>query len=279
MLNKLKGQEIGKMTVIYSLLAAWLIISVFPFIWTILTSVKHPVDAFAMPPEWTFEPTFNSFRALWIDGQFISYLKNTIVITGGSVIISLAIGLPAGYAIARYSKSGSFILLLLALSFRAFPRTLFIIPFYHIARLTGLYDTRFLLIMVMVSINQPFTIWMLRSFFMSIPESLEEAAMIDGCTRLQAFIKVIIPIMGPGVITAGIFTFMLAYNEYFIPVVLTATKSSPLTVAIAQFGVDSIREWPIAAAGATSISLPVIILVLLAQKYIVEGLAAGAVKE
>jgi multiple sugar transport system permease protein len=278
-LKKIMKNHILKNTVVYGLLFLWFVVSVFPFIWTILTSIKDPVDAFAMPPKWSFEPTLNAYKQLWLEGEFVRYLKNTIFVTGGSVLISLVVGLPAGYAIARYSKSSSFLLLLLSLLFRALPRTLFILPFYHIATITGLYDTKFLLIMIMVAINQPFTIWMLRSFFMSIPESLEEAAMIDGCTRFQAFRRVIIPIMGPGVITAGIFTLLLAYNEYFIPVVLTANRAVTMPVAIAQFGVDSIKEWSISAAGATSIALPIVIIVIFAQKYIVEGMAAGSVKE
>jgi multiple sugar transport system permease protein len=244
-----------------------------------MTSIKHPVDAFSMPPVWLFEPTLNAYKALWIDGEFMHYFNNTMFISIGSVIIALIIGCPAGYALARYTNASSFYLLLAALVFRALPRTLFILPFYFIAQVTGLFDTRILLMLIMVSINQPFTIWMLRSFFMNIPKSIEEAAMIDGCTRFQAFRYVIVPIMGPGVITAGIFTFILAYSEYFIPVVLTATRAATMPVAIAQFGVDNVKEWAISAAGAVSIALPVIIIVIIAQKYIVEGLTAGAVKE
>jgi multiple sugar transport system permease protein len=266
-------------TFIYGLLLIWLVISIFPFLWAVITSIKYPVDAFAIPPVWVFKPTLSAYQTLWIDGEFFHYLYNTLVISIGSVAISLIIGCPAGYALARYSKNSSFYLLLVAIVFRALPRTLFILPFYYIAKITGLFDTKILLILIMVSINQPFTIWMLRSFFKNIPESLEEAAMVDGCTRSQAFMRVIFPIMGPGVITAGIFTFILAYSEYFIPVVLTATRSVTMPVAIAQFGVDAVKEWAISAAGAVSISLPVVLIVIFAQKYIVEGLTAGAVKE
>lgn len=274
-----KAKKVVASILIYGLLLFWFIFSVFPFFWALITSIKLPIDAFSMPPKWIFEPTFNAYKELWIQGDFFFYLQNTLIVTGGTVFLSLLIGTPAAYGLARYTSKGSFFLLLSALIFRALPHTLFILPFYFIARITGLFDTKILLVLVMVAINQPFTIWMLRSFFKSIPSSLEEAAMIDGCTRFQAFRYVIMPIMWPGVITAGIFTLLLAYNEYFIPVILSASRSVTMSVAIAQFGVDNVREWSLSAAGAVSISLPIVIIVLFLQKYIVQGLTAGAVKE
>lgn len=265
--------------IVYGLLFIWFMFSVFPFIWAFITSIKQPVQAFQMPPIWIFKPTLHAYQAIWVDGNFVHFFYNTVVISVSSVAIALIIGLPAGYALARYSNSSSFYLLMVALIFRALPRTLLIIPFYYIARVTGLFDTKILLILIMVSINQPFTIWMLRSFFKNIPEALEEAAMVDGCTRFQAFVRVILPIMGPGVITSAIFTLLLAYSEYFIPVILTATRATTLPVAIASYGVDSVKEWTISSAGAVSIAFPMILVVIFLQKYIVEGMTSGAVKE
>jgi len=126
--------------IVYALLLAWLIFSIFPFVWAFLTSIKQPVQAFAMPPVWVFEPTLNAYKDLWINGKFVHYLSNTLIISFSSVLISLVIGLPAAYALARYSKSSSFYLLLIALIFRALPRTLFILPFFYIARVTGLFE-------------------------------------------------------------------------------------------------------------------------------------------
>jgi multiple sugar transport system permease protein len=154
----------------------------------------------------------------------------------------------------------------------------FVLPYYYLARLTGLYDTKILLILIVVALNQPFSIWLLRSFFMDIPKELEESAMIDGCTYFQAFRRVIVPVMLPGVATSGIFTFYMAYNEFMFPVVLTAERAVTLPVAISQFGAENIKYWTISAAGALSIALPVLIMVLLAQKLIIRGLTAGAVK-
>jgi multiple sugar transport system permease protein len=132
--------------------------------------------------------------------------------------------------------------------------------------------------MVLVSVNQPFTIWMMRSFFMTIPAEIEEAAMVDGCSRLKAFLRAIVPVMWPGVITTSLFTFLLAYNEFLMPLILTATKATTLPVAISQFGAEDIRFWSLSAAGAVSITLPVVVLILIFQKRIVGGLVQGAVK-
>jgi multiple sugar transport system permease protein len=252
--------------------------SAFPFFWTLLTSIKQPVDAFATPPVWLFDPTLSHYASLWLERGFGWYFLNTAIITAGTLLISIPIGAVAGYALARYPGQLGFWLLILALVFRALPRTAILLPFYQISRSLGLYDTHALLIMVLVSINQPFTIWMMRSFFMTIPAEIEEAAMVDGCSRLQAFLRAIVPVMWPGVITTALFTFLLAYNEFLMPLILTATKATTLPVAISQFGAEDIRFWSLSAAGAISITLPVVVLILIFQKRIVGGLVQGAVK-
>lgn len=264
--------------IVLSLLMIWFVISIMPFLWTFLTSIKQPIDAFAQPVVWIFKPTLQAYKTLWIGGEFVNYFKNSMIISLSSVGIAVIFGSLGGYALARYTKIDSFIILFVALIFRALPRMVFILPYYYISRLTGLYDTKILLVLIMVSINQPFTIWMLRSFFMDIPESLEEAAMVDGCTRFQAFLRVIVPIMLPGVVTTSIFTLLLAYNEYMIPAVLTATKSITLPVAIAQFGAEDFKNWSVSAAGSISIALPIIIIVIFLQRYLIKGMTAGAVK-
>ncbi len=264
--------------VIAALLGCWMIAAVTPFIWTFLTSIKKTVDAFANPPVWFFEPTFQAYRQLWVDEGFTRYLMNSAIISLGTVFISISLGCLAGYGLSRYHGKAGFWILFMAFVFRALPRLTFLLPFYFIARVTGSFDTYTLLILVMVAINQPFTIWMLRSFFADIPDALEEAAMVDGCNRFQAFWYVIVPIMGPGIVTASIFSLLLAYNEYLIPLVLTATNAVPLPVAISQFGAEDIRYWSLSAAGGISIALPILLIVIFLQRYLVKGLTSGAVK-
>jgi multiple sugar transport system permease protein len=262
----------------YSVLFCWLLLAVTPFFWTFLTSIKQVVDAFSIPPVWTFTPTFEAYQSLWVEEGFVRYLINSVIVSVGTVTISISIGCLAGYALSRYNRPAGFWILFAAFVFRALPRMTFLLPFFFFARITGTFDTHILLILVLVAINQPFTIWMLRSFFQEIPESLEESAMIDGCTRFQAFWFVILPVMGPGVVTASIFSLLLAYNEYLIPLTLTATNAVPMPVAIAQFGAEDLRYWSISAAGAISIAAPIAILILFLQRYLIKGLTAGAVK-
>ncbi len=264
--------------VAWLLLAPWLAFAISPLALTFLTSVKQPVDAFAVPPVWVFAPSFEAYATLWLDEGFGRFLVNSAVVAAATVVISLTLGASAGYALARYKGVGGFTLLLIALLFRALPRTAFALPFYWIAQRTGLYDTRTVLVLVLVAINQPFTVWMFRGFFLEIPEEIDEAAMVDGCTRWGAFRRVILPLALPGAITAGLFTLLLAYNEFLMPVVLTATRATTLPVAISAFGTEDIRYWTVTAAGSVSIALPIIAVVLLCQRYFVRGLTAGAVK-
>lgn len=264
--------------VIYVVLFAWLLFNVMPFLWTISLSFKQVRDAFSIPPKIFFQPTTEAYRALVTEARFGTFLVNSIIVTIGTVGLSLTIGCLAGYALARYPGRIGFYILALALIFRSLPRISFLMPAFTFARLTGLYDTRILLILVLVAINQPFTIWMLRSFFADIPVEIEEAAMIDGCSRFRAFTSVIMPLMLPGVITTGIFALLLAYNEYLIPAILTTSKAATLPVAIASIGSDDPSYAVIRAAGSVTIALPIVAVVLLTQKYIVRGLTFGAVK-
>jgi LPXTG-motif cell wall-anchored protein len=210
--------------------------------------------------------------------EFYDFFLNSVVVTVGTVSISISIGCLAGYALARYTGFASVLLLFGALAFRALPRMAFILPYYYFAQVSGLYDTYFLLIATLVAINQPFTIWMLRGFFMEIPRELEEAAMIDGCNRLTAFIRVIIPIAWPGIITTALFSLLLAYNEFLLARLLTSTLWT-LPVGISRFtSGEDIRLLPLSNASAVSITIPIIFIIIFFQRHLIKGLAGGAVK-
>ncbi len=210
--------------------------------------------------------------------EFYTYFVNTLIVTVGTVFVSITFGCLAGYALARYRGLDSVFILIAALGFRALPRMAFILPYFWLGRATGLYDTYLLLIITLVAVNQPFTIWMLRSFFMDIPGEIEESAMVDGADRLTAFRKVIIPIMWPGIISTALFTVLLAYNEFLLVRVLTQSNWT-LPVAIAQFtGGEDPGDITLASAAAVSATVPIVILILFFQKQLVKGLTAGAVK-
>ncbi|PJF41556.1 MAG: carbohydrate ABC transporter permease [Chloroflexi bacterium] len=210
--------------------------------------------------------------------KFYDYFINTIIITTGTIVISISIGCLAGYGLARYTGYASVVILIAALAFRALPRLAFILPYFWIGTATHLIDTHILVIITLVAVNQPFTIWMLRSFFMEIPKDIEESAMVDGANRLTAFLKVIIPIMWPGIISTALFTLLLAYNEFLLVRILTQSNWT-LPVAISRFtGGEDPRHLTLAAASSVSATIPIILVILFFQKQLVKGLAAGAVK-
>jgi multiple sugar transport system permease protein len=210
--------------------------------------------------------------------KFYDYFLNTIIVTVGTVVVSIAIGSLAGYGLARYAGYAGVAILVAALAFRALPRLAFVLPYYWIGSATNLLDTHLLVILTLVAVNQPFTIWMLRSFFMDIPKDLEEAAMVDGANRFHAFYKVIIPIMWPGIISTALFSLLLAYNEFLLVRLLTQTNWT-LPVAISRYtGGEDPRHLTLAAASAVSATIPIVLVILFFQKQLVKGLAAGAVK-
>lgn len=269
-------------------LGFWLLTGVFltvvcivmlsPFLWAMM-SVTKPTDvAFANPPVFAYQPTMTAFVDLWQTTDFYKYLINTVVVAVISTIVALAIGLPAAYALARFPGWVSAVLLVLALVFRALPRFAVVLPMYEITKAFGIYDTTYALALALIAINQPFTIWLLRNFFAEIPDTLDEAAMIDGCTRFQVLRKVMIPLMGPGILTAGIFVFLFAFQEYLTALILTDVNAKTVPVFIATQLGQTLPMLQQAGAASMLLTLPVIAIAFIAQKYLVAGLASGAVK-
>ena len=210
--------------------------------------------------------------------KFYDYFINTIIVTVGTVAVSISIGCLAGYGLARYAGLAGVVVLIATLAFRALPRLAFILPYYWIGNTTGLLDTHLPALLTLVAVNQPFTLWLLRSFFMEIPKDLEEAAMADGANRFTAFLRVIMPIMWPGVISTALFSLLLAYNEFLLVRLLTQTNWT-LPVAISRFtGGEDPRHLTLAAAASVSATIPIMLVILFFQKQLVKGLAAGAVK-
>lgn len=261
------------------ILALVILASLLPFLWAFLTAIKPYTAAFTSPPTWVFTPTFQSFSDLWYKTEFVAVFVNTMIVAAATVVVSLAIATPAAYGLARYAGSISVWLLVLALVFRALPRFAVVLPFYDAARALGLYDTRTMLVIALVAINQPFTLWMLRNFFASIPEELEEAAMVDGCNRYQAFARIILPTVTPGLMTAGIFTLLLAYQEYLVAVALTQSDATTLPVFVASFGSsENASLYQVIAASSIALAIPIMFIAFFAQRYLVAGLTGGAVK-
>ena len=264
---------------IYTGLALWLFVASLPVVWTAIISFRQYIDAFSSPVRWVAPFTMENYSRLWIDKEFYRNFFNTAFVTLFVVTVSLTVGCLAGYALSRYRGSVGFWLLLVALMFRAIPHSSLLPSFFTIFDALDIRNTYFTLIFVLVAINQPFTIWMLRSFFVNIPNELDEAAMVDGCTRFQAFRRVIIPVMWPGVVTTGLFSFLLAYNDFLLSSALTNAEKMTMPAAIANsITAESEALLMQGVAGAVSITIPLIILVMIFQKQIVGGLTQGAVK-
>ena len=270
----------------------WIILAGFPFLWTMWGSFKVQGDFFSKA-DWAYAIsglrtqietgssfTGDGYHGAWITKSFWQAALNTMIVVVSVVIISLTLGTLGGYALARSGKKYAFYLLMLALVFRAMPHiTLvsgYLLPFFE-WNLWGHLPTA---VIVMVAINQPFTLWMLHSFFLNIPKDLDESAMVDGCTRFQAFRRVIVPVMWPGVITTGLFSFLLAYNDFTVTATLLNNSNQTMVPKIASFlGTTQVEgNVMFAVAAVVSATAPLFILVMFFQRQIVSGLTAGAVK-
>ena len=270
----------------------WLFVAAFPFIWTAWGSFKVEADFFSRS-DWlnavygpkTLAQTGSAFtgegyHGAWVLEEFWRSGLNTAIVTVSVVVISLTFGTLGGYALARSGYRYTFWILIVALVFRAMPHVTlvsgYLLPFFQL-NIWGILPTT---IIVLVAINQPFTIWMLHSFFRSIPRDLDESAMVDGCTRFQAFRLVVIPVMWPGVVTTGLFSFLLAYNDFAVTAMLLTQDNQTIIPKIASFLGSTQAEGKVmyAVAAVVSSIAPLFVLVLFFQKQIVSGLTAGAVK-
>ena len=270
----------------------WLVAAIFPFLWTLWGSMKVQGDFFSKA-DWTYAIegvrtvaetgsafTTQGYYGAWVEQDFWRAALNTGIVTFFVVIISLTFGTLGGYALSRSGFKYAIWILIIGLVFRAMPHiTLvsgYLLPFFEL-NLWGKLSTT---IIVLVAINQPFTIWMLHSFFVNIPKELDESAMVDGCGRFAAFRHVIVPVMWPGVITTGLFSFLLAYNDFTVTAVLLSQENQTMIPKIASFlGTTQVEgNVMFAVAAVVSASIPLFILVMFFQRQIVSGLTAGAVK-
>jgi multiple sugar transport system permease protein len=249
-----------------------------PVLWTVLSVTKPTSVAFVNPPVLTYSPTLEVFADLWQTTYFYRYLLNTFVVAVVSTLVALVLGIPAAYALSRFGGWVSIALLLLALVFRSLPRFAIVLPMYDISRSLGIYDTRFVLAMALVAINQPFTIWLLRNFFAAIPRELDEAAMLDGCRRHQILTRIMVPLVGPGILTAAIFVFFFAFQEYLTAVVLTNTEAGTVPVFVATQLGQTLPMLQQAGAAAVLLTIPVMVFAFVAQRYLVAGLSSGSVR-
>lgn len=250
----------------------------FPILWMVLTSFKTEADAFAFPPQIFFNPTLDNWKIALFETSFLKHLGNTLLITIGSTLLALLMGIPAAYALAYYPTKRSDFTLTWLISTRMLPPVGIIVPLFVIFRDLGLRDTHLGLIIMYTAMNLPLVVWMMRSFFLDVPYEIMEAGRIDGTSLWQEFRHLVIPLVLPGLFATALLCMIFAWNEFFFAFNLTVVKAAPLSVYISSFKTAEGLFWAKMSAGATASVLPVVIAGWFAQRQLVQGLTMGAVK-
>ena len=266
----------------YSALIAVLLVTLAPVYWMITISFKREVDQFAAPPRWfSFRPTLEHYADAFLARSFGQYLFNSLLVALSSTICALILGTLAAYALARFRLPYRLDrkLALWILSTRMFPAIVTAVPLFLIMRDVRLVNTRLSLVIVYSAFNLPFVVWMMRGFFAEVPRDLEEAAMVDGDSRLGAFWRVSLPLVMPGLAATAVFCLIVSWNEFLFSLVLTQTDDAmtlPVGIAgrVTQYGI----KWGAMSAAAVVAIIPILAFALSVQKYLVRGLSLGAVK-
>jgi multiple sugar transport system permease protein len=251
-----------------------------PIAWMLLTSVKQPRDIFTTPPRIFFTPTLETYATYLFGGDLPARMLNTLIVAGGSGLVSIVAGAMAGYALARVKLRGAATIGILILLSRGVPPIALAVPMFLVARAMGLLDHHITLILAYCTFLIPYVMWLMRGFFKALPEELEEAAKIDGCTRFGAFFRIIVPISLPGLLSTLIFSIILAWEELLFALVLTNRAASTIPVVISGIAGDTVNgaNWGALTAVGTMTVIPVVIFALLVQKWLIQGLADGATK-
>ncbi|WP_237389516.1 carbohydrate ABC transporter permease [Bacillus sp. USDA818B3_A] len=268
----------------YLLLLAAILITIiflFPIYWMVTTSIKPIQDVFATPPMIIPETIrFDAYvKNLIEDQSLLPYLKNSFIVAIGTALLTLLLSLPCAYAIARFRLKGASILLLVLLVTQMIPGIMTAMPLFILFTKLGLLNSYMALIIGNTTTALPFAIVVMRPFFLSIPKGLEDAAVVDGCNRFTAFLRIILPLTKPSVLTVGTFSFLFAWGDLIFALTLaTDEKIRPLTMGLTKFIGQYGTQWDNLMAVSTIAAAPIILLFLLLQKYIVSGITAGSEK-
>ena len=263
--------------IVYIVIALFLFFFLFPIFWVIITSLKSRVQTFAIPPVWIFKPTWQSYRAIFTEMQFSHYLLNSAVIAILNTVLVVFTGSLAAYSIARF-KTGGNNLSFWILSIRMIPPIVVAVPLFIALNKLRMIDTHLALILLYTTLNLPLAVWIMRAFFMEIPEELEESAMIDGCSRMQALWRIVLPLARPGLAATAIFCFIFSWNEFLFALIFTRIVAKTAPLAMTTLMTEREIYWGNICAGATLVIVPVIVFSLIVQKHIVRGLTFGAIK-
>ncbi len=262
---------------LHVLVIVLVLLVMFPFVWLLVMSFKTVDDIFAWPPKWFFVPTIENYTGLW-QGDFPKSFANSLITSVGSTVIAIILGVPGAYALSRMSMGKSNQLSILILASRMAPPIAFTIPYFLAYRYIGLLDSKIGLILIYLTFNLSLVIWLMRSFFDATPRALEEAAWIDGASLWQGFIKIILPLSGPGLAATAILCFLYSWNDFFFALILTRTEAMTAPVAIVNFMDYEGWAWGKIAAGGAMVMLPVLVFSMLVRRFLIQGMTAGAIK-
>ncbi len=264
---------------IYSGLLAMTAAFLFPLLWIAGLSLKTRLQVFANPPLFIWRPTLANYAAVLQGADFLQAFVNSLVVTSGAVLLSLCIGAPAAYAMARFPFRGRSFLFFSLLIMRMLPPIAVLVPMYVLFSKLGLTTTRLSVILAYTTFSLPLVVWIMRGFFEELPRELEESAWVDGASRYAAFSLVVLPLIRPGLVAAAILCLQLAWNDFLFAAVLTnnATRTLPVLMA-AYSGGDTGVDWGGMTASGVLVVVPVVLFSFLAQRHLVAGLSSGAVK-
>ncbi len=264
------------------LLLLALVFSLLPVYWLATISLKEEVDQFAVPPKWvSFSPTSSHFREILLVQAFGGYLWNSTLVAAASTLLAVALGSLAAYGLARFRLPGDLHerLSFWIISTRMFPPIVSIVPLFLLMNRVDLLNTRLSLVLIYTAFNLPLVVWMMRGFFAEVPVEMEEAALVDGMTRLGAFLRVVVPVAAPGLAATTVFCLIFSWNEFLFALVLTQTdRAMTLPVGIAAQVTQYEIKWGAMSAAGVLAMIPILVFAFAVQRYLVRGLSLGAVK-
>jgi multiple sugar transport system permease protein len=248
-----------------------------PILWTAITAIKPTELISAYPIVWLFRPTLDHFRVIFFEDNIVAPLINSTIIATFSTVGVLVTAAPASYALSRFRVLFGQQLASYFLSARMAPPVTVVLPLFLIFRNLGLIDTHAALIAAYVTVNMPFAIWMIKGFFDEIPRELDEAALLDGCSRFHAFVRIVLPLAAPGLAATAIISFIFSWNEFLFAILLTNFHARTLPVAASALMTDRMVLWGELCATAIIIYTPVMLFAMLVRKYLIKGFTFGAV--
>jgi multiple sugar transport system permease protein len=260
------------------LTAMWCVLGfvyLFPYIWMVLTGIRRPIDTLAM--RFVFTPTLDGFRTVFGEVGFQKYLLNSVAVSVPATLLIVAVASPAAYALTQLRMRGRLFLTAILIA-RMVPGIAILIPIYLAASRAGMLDTRTVLIVIYTAFNLPFAIWLLRGFFREVPSEVREAAIIDGCTEFQVFVRMMLPLLTGGLVATGVFVFIAAWNEFLFALALTQSNAATAPLSVVGFRNEYGVQWGAFGAAAVMISTPVVVFAIAMQRYLVRGLTMGSVK-